>query len=461
MIEAITKSEDLDEILKKHGHPAPRYVAYPSPNLWKDSPPSGERIRRLRSVLSRGMSIDLYVHVPFCSRLCYYCGCNTEIRTQKPEYGDKYLISLRKELERINLCSEGMPRVSSVHLGGGTPTFLSENQLTSMMSLFREFLEFNPEAEFSVETNPETVTPIQLETLRELGFSRISLGIQDFNRDTQWAINRYHPYERVRFVVETCRNLGFTSINFDLVYGLPMQNSQRFERTVEKSIALEPDRVALYHFAFLPEKMPHQKRLDAESMPHPHEKLRIFETATSLFVSEGYLPVGMDHFSKPEDSLAEAFKCNRLKRTFMGYVAKSAKNLLGLGPGAISYLDGAYLRNSPSTIVWGNALDKGGFGQDLWHEQTDEDRTRHALINELLCHLVIRDKELTETMGALAQGITRELKSFARDGILKRAEDSSSWNLTRFGRPFARTVARLFDSYKMEALDRAPCSRVA
>lgn len=458
----ITDSDDrrLVRLLERRGDPAPRYVAYPSPNLWRDKPPPGERIRRLRAVAESGEGLALYVHVPFCPRLCHYCGCNVEVRSPVPKYGDLYLSGIRKELEGLRACSGGIPRAVSLHLGGGTPTFLSETQLTELMAILSESIEFVPNAELSVETNPETVTPSQLRTLWELGFSRISLGIQDFNRDTQWAINRYHPYDRVRCVVDDCRHAGFASVNFDLVYGLPHQTASRFATTVERTISLAPNRVALYHFGYLPDKLPHQRLLDERALPSPLEKHKLFQGATLAFASEGYPPIGMDHFAEPGDTLVRAFRERRLVRSFMGYESRSVRNVLGFGPGAISFLDGAYLRNVPSNTSWTGALNAGASGQDLMRVQTEEDQVRHALINHLLCHLEIKDESLAEAFGSQALGIVSELEAFVRDGILERRNGRR--RLTTLGRPFARAVARTFDQYRLVPSDatRSPCSRV-
>ena len=459
MTKHVTEPHKLNEILKRHGGPAPRYVAYPSPNVWKDSPPPGERVRRLRTVLEKARPVALYVHVPLCPRLCHYCGCNTEIRPQQPEHGDNYLTGLVAELETIRACTGTRPRISSMHWGGGTPTFLSERQLTELMAIVRDNVEFVPGGELSLESNPETVTTAQLKRLWELGFSRISLGIQDFNRDTQWAINRYHPYERVKSVVENCRNVGLDSINFDLVYGLPNQTVSRFSQTVEKVIDLEPDRVALYHFAYLPASKPHQRALDTSSLPGPGEKFRIFQTASGIFSTSGYLPIGMDHFAKPEDDLTRAFEGGRLKRSFMGYEANPAPDILGVGPSAISYLDGAYLRNVPSLFAWNHAIEHGGQGQDLWRDLTAEDRSRHTLINDLLCNLEIRDDAFAQTLGSLATGTLPALDEFVEDGILAR--ERNCWKVTSFGRPFVRTVAQIFDQYQNLGAETRPASKVA
>ncbi|MBT3636149.1 MAG: oxygen-independent coproporphyrinogen III oxidase [Opitutae bacterium] len=446
MNEKLARTPEREGILARHGGPAPRYVAYPSPNLWTSPPPSGERIRRLRSIYRGGGTIDLYIHVPFCSKLCFYCGCKTEIRPPKPEYGNRFLDSLRTELDRLSTCSGGLPWVRSLHIGGGTPTFLNHEQLTKLGNLLQRFLNFTPDSELSFESNPETVTTDRLSVLREKGFSRISLGIQDFDQDTQWAINRFHPFTQVRSVVESCREIGFSSINFDLIHGLPHQTVERFEKTVEKTIALNPERVALYNFAYVPEKMPHQKKIDPKTLPSPMENWNIFERASDLFSANEYRSIGMDHFTKPNDPLTLAFDNNRLKRNFMGYVEHSSENLLGIGPGAISFLEGAYLRNTPSLVLWSNALEKGGFGQDLWCEQTEMDRKRHSIINDFLCHLTINDENFVTATETDASRIASQLESFVIDGILERTNNQRAWTLTRFGRPFARAVACLFDT---------------
>ncbi len=460
MTETNTDSSKLSDLLKRHGGPAPRYVAYPPPNLWEEAPPDGERARRLRSVLEKGSPLSLYVHVPLCSRLCHYCGCNTTIRPQRPEHGDNFVSHLRLELEALGAGLEARPKVSSLHLGGGTPTFLNEEQLNELMTAIREVVDLDSGGELSLESNPETVTPSQLRTLWELGFTRISFGIQDFNDDTQRAINRRHTFEEVKTVVKACRNVGFSSINFDLVYGLPFQTTSRFSSTVEKVVELSPNRVALYHFAYLPEIKPHQRMIDPSTLPDPEEKFGIFQAASGIFASRGYLPIGMDHFAKPDDALAIAFMEGRLKRSFMGYEANPVTNLLGVGPSAISYLDGAYLRNAPSMSDWGHALDHGKREQDLWRELTEDDCSRHALINDLLCNLELREDAFVRALGKQAEEIVPILDGYVREDLMRREENG--WKVTELGRPFVRTIAKNFDAYRNKTPKKArPFSSVS
>ncbi len=439
---------DLDELIERHGGPAPRYVAYPSPSLWRDPPPSGEHVRRLRTVLKKAEPVALYVHVPFCQRLCHFCSCYTEIRRHLPAHGNDYVSHVKIELERLRVCAGKLPRIFSLHLGGGTPTFLSEKQLVDLLKAIRANAEFCPSAEFSLETNPELVTPSQLRLLWELGFSRISLGVQDLNPNVQWAINRFHPYHKIKDIVTLCRDTGFDSVNFDLVYGLPKQTMTSFSRTVEKVLELGPDRVALYHFAYLPNKKPHQRILDKSAFPTPKENIHIFQAATALFESNGYESVGMDHFAKTDDPLALASRKHRLKRSFMGYEPNPVPNFLGVGPSAISFLDGAYLRNVPSLHAWRHAIDGGRFGQDLWRELTPEDYSRHNLINDLLCNLEIRNRSFARALGPQVQRIFPILEEFVSEGILRR--NRKGWEVTKLGRTFVRAIAKTLDAYQIE-----------
>jgi len=460
MTKLIAEPNNLDEIIERHGGPAPRYVAYPSPNFWKDTPPSGERIRRLRTILRQAKPIALYVHVPFCQRLCHYCGCYTEIRKCRPKYGSDYLAHLATELERLRVCAGKLPRISSLHLGGGTPTFLSEKQLCELMDIIRSNMEFHPDAECSLETNPETVTPAQLRLLWELGFSRISLGVQDLNKDVQWAINRHHPYNELKEVLSICRDSGYNSVNIDLVHGLPKQTLSSFSHTAEQICTLEPERVALYRFAYLPEKKPHQRLMDTSSFPSPKENFHIFQAASLIFESHGYSAVGMDHFAKNKDSLAVASHEGRLKRSFMGYEHHPVQNFLGIGPSAISLLDNAYLRNVPSLCSWQHALDRGSFGQDLWRELTPEDRARHSLLNDLLCNLEIKDKNFIRALGRQAQCIFPILEKFVSENLLLRKQNC--WEVTGLGRPFVRAIAKTFDAYQNELPKKGrPFSKVS
>ncbi|MBT3668034.1 MAG: oxygen-independent coproporphyrinogen III oxidase [Opitutae bacterium] len=449
------------DLLIKYSNPAPRYVAYPSPNIWKNQPPTGERLRRVKKIHNHSKSIDLYVHIPFCSKLCWYCGCKTEIRPEKEYYGDNFLESLEKEIKQVNFDGKIRPKVASLHLGGGTPTYLSENQLSRLMVLINRAFLIQPKAVLSVESNPETVNVAKLKTLWENGFSRVSFGIQDFNQETQWAINREHSYKDVKNLILSCRKIGYQSVNLDLVYGLPHQDQKSFLKSIEKVISLNPERVALYNFAYLPKMIPHQQLINPKSLPCSEENCQIFLQSCNLFKQHGFVHVGMDHFVKQGDSLAKSFTNGTLHRNFMGYVSNPSENLLGLGPGAISYLNHAYMRNQPSSTLWNHQLKQEKSGQDLWYKQTLSDQKTQNLINQILCHMCIKEDQITEEFTGNLETLREKLVQFEKDQILIWDGTNKQWNITPKGKMFSRFVAQAIDQHWENTRSNEEYSKVA
>ncbi len=449
------------ELLIRYSNPAPRYVAYPSPNIWKSKPSIQERINRIKEIHNHNKPIDLYVHIPFCSKLCWYCGCKTEIRPEKNCYGENFIESLEKEIKQVSLNGKIQLKVSSLHLGGGTPTYLSESQLSRLMVLINRAFLIEPEAVLSVESNPETVNIAKLKTLWENGFTRVSFGIQDFNQKTQFAINREHSYEDVKDLIFRCREIGYKSVNLDLVYGLPHQDQKSFLQSIKKVISLEPERVALYNFAYLPKNIPHQRLINPKALPDPKENCQIFLQSSNLFKKHGFLHVGMDHFVKDDDSLAKAFINGTLQRNFMGYVSNPSENLLGLGPGAISFLNHAYIRNQPSSISWSHQLRRGESGQDLWYEQTLSDQKAQGIINQVLCHMTLTEDQLTNEFTGNLKTLREKFVQFENDKILNWDEKNKKWNITGEGIIFSRFVAQAIDQHWENSQSKDGYSKVA
>ncbi len=454
-------SFNINQVLEKHTTTAPRYVAYPPPNHWCKPPPESAFANSIRRISSKSQSLELYVHIPFCSKLCWYCGCKTEIRPEKSLYGDTFLDSLSKEIDTIKDAAGRKLLVNSLHLGGGTPTYLNPTQINRLMKMLRSAFLFEKFSELSLESNPETVVEDRLKAMWENGFSRISYGIQDFNKKVQQAINRKHSFNEVRNLISRSREIGFESINLDLVYGLPFQKTESYMESIKQVIKLDPERIALFNFAYLPDKIPHQSMIKAKNLPSPVENCEMFLEASKLLNDATYAFIGMDHFVKQTDKLAQSSLNNSLSRNFMGYVSNQGDNLLGLGAGAISFLNYEYFRNAPSTKLWSHSLNENKRYKDLWYKQTHKEQKSHQLINELLCQKIIRLSNLAELFGAQLDLVTKKLDEFVKDLILDWNVKQKTWKLTDDGRLFSRVVAKAIDPLYLSQGSEHAYSKIA
>ncbi|MBI1783561.1 oxygen-independent coproporphyrinogen III oxidase, partial [Candidatus Sumerlaeota bacterium] len=313
---------DLDrEFLKRYDLAGPRYTSYPTAPEWNESVGHAEFAAHLDRVKSdwRGRPLSIYLHIPFCEKHCTFCACNVIISTKMREVSDPYLAYLDREAELFARHNDPARPVIQFHWGGGTPTYLDSEQIRRTHAMITSRFNLAPGAEQSIEIHPPITTDEQLETLASLGFNRLSMGVQDFNERTQEAINRPQTYERTKAITDIARGLGFVGINYDLVYGLPFQSEKTFGETLDKVLVARPDRLALYNFAYLPERLAHQRTLDPATLPDAETKLRIFLGAHDRFREAGYRYIGMDHFALPEDELARAFGDGSLHRNFMGF----------------------------------------------------------------------------------------------------------------------------------------------
>jgi oxygen-independent coproporphyrinogen III oxidase len=446
-----------EEFLARYNRPGPRYTSYPTAPVWNDSfgPDDLEQVHREANAAKAPVS--LYMHIPFCESLCLFCACNVIIQKDH-RVAPPYLGVLKREMERV---SRGVSRerpVVQFHWGGGTPTYLTPEQIEELFGFTREQFSFAPDAEIGIEVDPRVTSRAHLETLRRLGFNRLSMGVQDFHADVQKAINRLQPFEMTRDLIQAARELGFDSINVDLIYGLPYQTPARFAHTVDQILELEPDRVALFSYAHVP-WLKKQQGSFAAHLPEGMEKFEIFRTGLMAFLEAGYLYIGMDHFAKPGDELAVSQQNRTLHRNFQGYTTKAGADLYGMGVTAISGIQNAYAQNHRDLPSWEKAVAERGIATMRGYRLSEDDRLRGAVISRLLCHTVVIKDEISREFGIdfdqyFAEEL-RRLEPSREDGLvlIEPAEIRTTW----LGRIFIRNLAMVFDPYlEKQQLDAKP-----
>jgi oxygen-independent coproporphyrinogen-3 oxidase len=430
----------------------PRHTSYPAAPFWKADygpAPFAEDLRRTRQ---GGRSLSLYVHIPFCEQLCYYCACTKEIvpapKRRQADPGQPFLDALAQEVARLADCI-GPGEVRQVHLGGGSPTFLSPAQLNRLWNLLGGRFQIAPCAEIAVEIDPRVTSICHLETLRALGFNRVSLGVQDFAPEVQRAVNRVQPFEQVERLVEECRDLGFASVNFDLIYGLPFQTPQSMAATLDKVIALGPDRIAFYRLAVIPEMFRWQNVFRHTDLPSGELTLELNLLAINRFREAGYEFIGLDHFARPDEALAQARRDGSLRRNFQGMTTGGELDLIGLGPSAISQLDTAFAQNRKTSLEWQKAVALG-LATERGLRLTPDDRLRRELLQQLYGQGVIRKQELEARFDIRFDdyfaGELGRLCELAGEGLVGLAEEEI--RVTEpLGRLLVRVVAAVFDPY--------------
>jgi oxygen-independent coproporphyrinogen-3 oxidase len=429
----------------------PRHTSYPIAPAWTTEYGPDDLRDELHRSAAQGRSLSLYVHVPFCERLCYYCACTKEIvpaaRRKQHDPSDAFLAGLEVEAARFGELLGAAVR--QVHLGGGSPTFLLPERLRRLWAILARRFTIAPDAEIAAEIDPRITTPEHLETLRELGFNRVSLGIQDFDQRVQKAVNREQPFEVVERVVRWCRQLGFASVNCDLIYALPLQTLEGMAQTLEKTVALAPDRIAFYRLAVIPEMFRWQKAFRPGHLPSGDLPLELNLLGINRFLAAGYEFIGLDHFAKPDEELARARRHGMLRRTFQGMTTGKGLDVIGLGPSAISQLDGAYAQNHKATADWQKAVLED-FTTERGLRLSDDDRLRRELMQQVYGHGIIDKRALEEGFGiAFDDYFADELKrleALIDEGIVEN--DDEAVRLTQpLGRLLVRVVAAVFDRY--------------
>jgi oxygen-independent coproporphyrinogen-3 oxidase len=436
-----------EEFLARYNRPGPRYTSYPTAPVWNDSF-GPDDLERVHQEAERARSpVSLYMHIPFCESLCLFCACSVIIQKDK-RVAPPYLTVLKREMERVSRSVSREREVVQFHWGGGTPTYLAPEQMEDLFGAVRARFTFAADAEIGIEVDPRVTSREHLETLRRLGFNRLSMGIQDFHAEVQKAIHRIQPFELTRDLLLAARELGFDSINVDLIYGLPYQSPERFAHTVDQILQLAPDRVALFSYAHVP-WLKKQQGSFAGHLPEGMQKFEIFRTGLLKFLEAGYLYIGMDHFAKPEDELAISQRKRTLHRNFQGYTTKAGADLYGMGVTAISGIQNAYAQNHRELAAWEKSVAERGIATMRGYRLSEDDRLRRAVISRLLCHTVLLKEEIAREFGIdfdryFADELAR-LEASREDGLvlLERGEIRTTW----LGRIFIRNLAMVFDPY--------------
>ena len=447
-----SRQPDWDtSLISRYDVAGPRYTSYPTANLFHErfGPADYLAIATGNTETDSIAPLSLYLHVPFCRDICYYCACN-KIVTRKPELVADYLDAIEKELAMRGKL-HGQRPVTQLHWGGGTPTYLTAAQMTELMyHISRNFnISRDQSREYSIEIDPRTVDQNTLALLKGLGFNRISLGIQDFDPGVQQAINRVQSEAGIERLVGQVRDLNFSSLSFDLIYGLPLQTSDSFRATIDRVIELAPDRIALYNYAHLPERFPSQRAIGRQSLPSAATKLAIFSDAGSRLVAAGFEYIGMDHFVKPDDELAIARRRQRLQRNFQGYSSSLAPDLIGLGPSAISRLGDSFSQNARDAQDWMQRIDAGSLPIVRGLSMNAGDKLREHIIMSIACQLELdiadTEQRFDIRFDEVFEAAIPQLQRLEEDGLLHLGDDKL--RVLPRGRLLLRNICMVFDDY--------------
>ena len=446
-----------DAILEKYNRPGPRYTSYPTAPVWTDDFGPDDFESSCAQAEARGTPLSLYMHLPFCESLCLFCACNVSIQKDKSVRAP-YLAALKREIAHMaGLASKKRP-VIQFHWGGGTPTYFSPEQLEDLFGYTSERFSIAEGAEIGIEVDPRVTSLAHLETLAKLGFNRLSMGIQDFRPEVQKAVHRLQPYEMTRDLILAARQLGFQSINVDVIYGLPYQTAATFRETIAQVLTLEPDRVAMFSYAHVP-WLKKQQGSFAVHLPQGREKFDIFRAGLEGFLGAGYVYIGMDHFARPGDELAVAQQDRTLHRNFQGYTTKAGADLYGMGVSAISSIGDAYAQNVREVPAYQAAVEARGLATMRGYRLSADDRVRRGVISRLLCHTVIIkgeiEREFSISFDEYFRAELERLGQACADGMVTLGRDEI--RVTPLGRIFIRNVAMAFDRYLEEQqMDKRP-----
>jgi len=436
-----------EEFVERYNRPGPRYTSYPTAPVWTDAFGPAEYEAAMAEADRKQTPVSLYMHLPFCESLCLFCACNVIIRKDKSGT-PPYLAILKKEIDHVSSRVSRSRPVTQFHWGGGTPTYLSPEQMEELFTYTRERFTFAPDAEIGIEIDPRVTTPAHMQVVRKMGFNRLSMGIQDFKEDVQKAVHRVQPYEMTRDIIALARELGFDSINVDLIYGLPYQTGESFAHTVEQIVGLSPDRIAMFSYAHVPWLKKQQGSFVAH-LPEGMKKFAIFRSGLLKFIEAGYLYIGMDHFAKENDELAVSQRNRTLHRNFQGYTTKAGADLYGMGITAISGIQDAYAQNHREIPNWEKAVNDHGVATMRGYHLSKDDVIRREVISRLLCHTVIVKDEIEKQFAidfdAYFAPELQRLKMPQEDGlvVINDKEIRTAW----LGRIFIRNLAMVFDPY--------------
>lgn len=441
------------ELLERYDRPGPRYTSYPTALEFHDGVKHDIYVERLAQLNRAGDApLSAYLHLPFCEQRCSFCGCNVVI-TPHREVAARYLDAVEQEIDLLAAHLPDRRTIAQLHLGGGTPTYYTPDQLGRLFARFTRHFTFTPDAELGVEIDPRVTTIAHLDRLRSLGFNRLSMGVQDFDPTVQEAVNRIQSYELTRALLAHARALGFVSINLDLIYGLPHQTEQTFATTLDQVLTLRPDRVAAYSFAFVPWMSAHMKEIDRAALPPAETKLTLLAATVDAFTAAGYTSIGMDHFALPSDELARAVDTHTLHRNFMGYTVKSTTDMVAMGVSAIGNVQGAFVQNTKKLPEYYDAVASGRFPIARGYELSEDDRIRRHVITELMCNFRLDvltvetrfgirfDRYFADELAAL----TAPTDSPVADGLV--SVQPHRIKVHPAGRMFVRNICMTFDKY--------------
>ena len=453
------------DLLQRFDVPGPRYTSYPTADRFVEAFTAADYgqalVQRRTGPAGLTMPLSLYVHIPFCESLCYYCACN-KIITKHHNRAVSYLRYLSREIDlHTAQLGEGQT-VTQLHLGGGSPTFLSDEELRELMAMLRRSFTMVPGGEYSIEIDPRTVDGTRLRALADMGFNRLSFGVQDFDPDVQKAVHRIQPFEQVSELMAQAREVGFDSINVDLIYGLPRQTPESFARTLAQVAQLRPDRIALYAYAHLPERFKPQRRITTADLPGAAAKVAMLRQSLAAFMAAGYVYIGMDHFALPNDALAVAKRQGRLHRNFQGYSTQPDCDLIGLGVSAIGRIGATYSQNAKTMEEYCDHLDQGRLPVVRGLALNRDDLARRAVIMALMCQgqVLFESIELAWLLDfrSYFAAEMEQLRDLADAGLVLL--DESGIQVTAQGWFFVRAVAMVFDRYLQADRNRARFSRI-
>lgn len=459
MLDALHWDPDL---IRRYDLAGPRYTSYPTAVQLHSQVGSFDLLHALRDSRRAVRPLSIYVHVPFCANICYYCACNKVI-TKDRGRAQPYLQRLEQEIQLIACHLDPRQTVEQLHLGGGTPTFLSHDELRQLMAHLRQHFNLldDDSGDYGIEIDPREADWSTMGLLRELGFNRVSLGVQDLDPVVQRAINRPQSLEQTRAIIEAARTLQFRSINLDLIYGLPKQSAEGFARTVDEVIKLQPDRLSVFNYAHLPERFMPQRRIDSSDLPAPALKLEMLHNTIEQLTRAGYRYIGMDHFALPDDELAIAQEESTLQRNFQGYTTHGHCDLIGLGVSAISQIGDLYCQNSSDLNEYQNALGAAQLPTSRGLICNEDDRIRRAVIQQLICHFELDFETIERAFTLDFRGYFNEqwpaLLGMAKDGLISL--DANGIKVLPAGRLLVRSVCMVFDAY-LDLHNRQRFSRV-
>jgi oxygen-independent coproporphyrinogen-3 oxidase len=435
--------------LQKYDVAGPRYTSYPTAPQWSEDVGDEIYASALKVFGQNDKTLSLYVHIPFCEQLCYFCACNKVIRAKDERVGDEFLNHLFKEIDMVADLLEKRKLIRQLHWGGGTPTYLSEGQIEKIFSKIQSVFDIDLNEEIAIEIDPRTATQNKLKVLRRLGFNRVSMGVQDFDKKVQEDINCIQTFQQVSQVHQWCRDLKFESVNYDLIYGLPYQTKDTFKKTMDLVIGLRPDRIALYSFAYVPWLSKPQNKFNLDAIPMHDEKLDIFIQSRANLLAHGYQAIAMDHFALTTDALARAFNEGALHRNFMGYTLKPADEYIGVGPSAIGFLEKTYIQNTKVLPQYYEWTAQGRLPVERGKQLNQDDQVRQWVINSLMCRFQVNKQLFSDKFGYEFEDYFSEegkhIHDCVEDGLIN--ENSKHIKVTDLGKIFIRNVCMGFDYY--------------